>query len=259
MSRTTIRHHATRTRPAVVTRRGFLKSGLALTAALGLVEWLTPVRQPGFASPELLRLGAAHGALLVTAELAARLIHQGRLAHLAGPPGRAHDPDGAFTTPAGVSVLTVSGADRLRDMLQPGGLWPADARTAVAAALLALGYSPNSESVEALAHAERALVRAQPRFVAEPAQAARATLGRHSLIWRDLGAPQPLDAGLAVEWDWVILADAFDPAAAEDFIRAQRRLVPAFPAFTRTLTPLSDEASFAYQRVYERVQPSPTM
>lgn len=238
----------------MVTRRGFLKTGLMLTAALGLAEWLHPARQPGFASPELLQLGVKHGALLVTAELAARLIHQGRLAHLAGPPGRSHDPDGAFTTPAGISVLTVSGADRLRDMLRPGGLWPADARTAVAAALLALGYSPNSESAEALAQAERALVRAQPHLVADPAQDARTALGARSLIWRDLGAPQPLDAGLAVEWDWVILADAVDPAAAEDFIRAQRRPVPAFPAYARTLTPLSDEASFAYQRVYERVQ-----
>jgi hypothetical protein len=225
-----------------------------LGAALGLAEWLIPARQPGFVSPEVLHLGAARGALLVTAELAARLIQQGRLAHLAGPPGRAHDPEGAFTTPAGISVLTVTGADRLCELLRPGGLWPADARTSIAATLLALGYSPNSHSAVELARAERALAQAWPEFVADPAGDVRTALGARALLWRNLGAPEPLDAGLAVEWDWVILIEAPDPAIAEDFIRAQRRPVPAFPAYTRTLTPLSDETSFAYQRIFERVR-----
>lgn len=249
------RHHAVGMVPtAVTTRRGFLKTSLVLGAALGLAEWLIPARQPGFVSSDVLHLGAARGALLVTAELAARLIQQGRLAHLAGPPGRAHDPEGAFTTPAGISVLTVTGADRLRDMLRPGGLWPDDARTSIAAALLALGHSPNSHSAGELAQAERALRQAQPDFVTDPARDARTVLGARALVWRDLGAAQPLDAGLAVEWDWVILADAPDAASAEDFIRAQRRPVPAFPAYTRTLTPLSDQASFLYQRLFERVR-----
>ncbi|HRF46852.1 MAG TPA: hypothetical protein PLC98_04430 [Anaerolineales bacterium] len=242
----------------MISRRAFLKTGAllggAVTAAAVLGDAFGWGRLLGD-DLALAQVGARLGAVLVPADHVSWLIRSGALAHLPGAPGRAHDPEGRWSTPFRLRALTIHepGAKRPPTLrgLGPTALWPADARTATAAALLALDRSPNAADSDALAAAERWLRRAQPHIANPTGRADRPTIA-----WQDFAAPgfQALREGLLVtEWDWVILAHAPEPHRAEDFIRQHPGTWQSPPAHAIALTGLPAITSFEVCRIYERV------
>ncbi len=144
---------------APLNRRAFLK----LSGALGVAaHWPVaravrlaatwPVTYPHryFPNPENL---LAHGvspfeALLLPAYAAAELIQANALHTLPGTPGRAHDPDGAFTFPYHYETIA----------LPLTSAWPNQPRVVVGAALWARGYSPNDSHPGHLAQIEKDLL-----------------------------------------------------------------------------------------------------
>ncbi len=237
----------------MISRRAFLKAGAVVGGVLtaATVGW-------GRLSADdlaLARDGRRLGALLAPADHVAWLIQTGAVSHLAGTPGRPHDPEGQYSAPFRLRGLTVhlpDGSTSLRRLQQIGGWWPADARTAIAAALLAGGFSPNATDAAALAQSERWLRSARPRVTGSRALAA----GGSGLTWQDLDAPgfRTLTEGLLVsEWDWVILAHAPKPHLAEDFIRRQASTWRPPPAEAILLSHVPPTASFAICRIFERV------
>ncbi len=241
----------------MISRRAFLKAGALVGGVLttAAVGW-------GRLSADdaaLARDGRRLGALLAPADHVAWLIQTGAVSHLAGTPGRPHDPEGQYSSPYRLRGLTVRlphGASSLRRLQQVGGWWPADARTAVAAALLAGGLSPNATDAAALAHSERWLRVARPRIPGARTRAA----GRIGLAWQDLDTPDfqaPVEGLLVSEWDWVILAHAPKPYLAEDFIRRQVSTWRPPPAEAVALSHVPPTASFAICRIFERVAIGP--
>lgn len=196
-------------------RRSFLKwsgglalgaTSLTLSAASGpriAATW--PVRAPHLYLPNpdalLDRELSAFDLLLVPAYAAAELIQRRQLqplpGRLRGTPGRAHDPEGAFTWPQHYDRVT----------LPLAAPWPQHPRLVVGAALWARGYSPNDLHPGRLAQVEQDL-----RAGRLPARAEA--------------------AALLIEYDWVIPQGA-RPELALEFLHDQRPAVtpppPAIP------------------------------
>lgn len=234
----------------MISRRAFLKAGavfggVATAAAFGYGRLTADDRR-------VARDGRQLGALLVPADHAAWLIKTGALAHLAGTPGRSHDPEGQFTVPFrlnGLSLRLPGGEPTLRRLENANAWWPSDARSMVAAALLATGHSPNATDHPALRRGERWLQLARPRVDAPPA-------GAVMLEWLSVDSPAfnaPVEGLIVSEWDWVILAHAPAPYLAEDFIRRQTSTwrPPSTGAFP--LVDVPPTTSFEMCRIFERV------
>ena len=257
-------------------RRSFLK-----LSALGLAGWgLAPAQTlpppPGLsprlaatlpipfphhyvADPEILltRLPAEVDLLLVPAYIAAGLIQRGRLLPLAGPPGRAHDPEGAYTLPyrcAASAVLHPAGRAPA-DPWQPALAWPSFGRLMLGAALQRRGHSPNDAHAGHVAQAGQDLAALRPSVLADPLAALRAGAVPAALLPvpllsdgtfgldEDLVAAVPPWGGVLIEYDWVLPTSAPDPALALAFLKtlppalppnAGPRLVPLAPLPERT-------------------------
>lgn len=234
----------------MISRRAFLKAGavvgsVATAAALSLGRL-------NHDDLQLARDGRRLGALLIPADHVAWLIKTGVLAHLAGAPGRSHDPEGRYSSPFrlnGLSLHLPGGEASLRRLHSANAWWPSDARSVVAAALVATGSSPNATDRPALARSERWLQSARPRIRG----AARGTVG---LEWLSVDAPSfqaPAEGLIVAEWDWVILSHAPQPHLAEDFIRRQTSTWRPAPAGSLVLTDLPPTTSFEVCRIFERV------
>lgn len=202
--------------------------------------------------------------LLLPAYAAAGLIRQGRAQPLSGPPGRAHDPDGAFTVPHSLqfTALFYRGAAperiTLDHLFQPGALWPRYPRLIIALALLRRGYLPNDEEPAHLQQVEDDLRRARPTLAADPLRALRAGRGNVALNLLDAGrlpgVRLPEEGVLTLEYDWVVPRRSSDPVAAEAFVRAQP--IPfrlQLPGPAHTLGPLSPAARRQYAALWSRL------
>jgi hypothetical protein len=131
--------------------------------------------------------------LLVPAYVAAELIQRGALQALSGSPGRAHDPEGAFTQ--------FHHSETIR--LPLASAWPDHPRLVVGAALWARGYSPNDSHPGHLAQIEK------------------------DVLARRLPARSDT-AALLIEYDWVIPQGARRDLSLE-FLRYQHSPTPAIP------------------------------
>ena len=238
------------------TRRHFLKLGAAAVAAglaLPLIGW--PAGTPGspplrIASalplpgydylpfPEKLLTPAADrpDLALVPAYVAALLVRHGRLQPLAGPPGRAHDPDGHYSVPHAYRVAALRFPDETgapqsaswADLWTGRAAWPASSRLIVGAALLRRGYSPNDSHPGHLAHAAADLERLRPRVAPAGAEhfhggqpgprAPALVLADPAVIGQANGLRLPVEGTLLVEYDWVVLAGAERAALARQFV-----------------------------------------
>ena len=218
--------------------------------------------------------------LLMPAYVAASLIQQGMLQVIDGAPGRAHDPDGAYTLPHSyrVGALTyadgwpVSSAPSWKDLwrAEARAVWPASARLAIGAALLRRGYSPNDTHPGHLAQAEKDLMQLQSHIAAGPMSRPNLTFSLTALDPRgprgDPGAVRlPIEGVPLLEYDWAIPIDAPAVAMARDFLRhlpidgplqqsPVARAVPLIP-----LMPLPDMARAQHAQIWLAlaVQPSP--
>lgn len=141
-------------------RRAFLKLSAGLGAALALPRFPLrlastlplPFPHTFIANPDTALDLRAWDALLVPAYRAAEWIQHGQLQPLAGPPGRAHDPEGAFTRPHQF---------RIHRTIQ--SQWP---RLAIGLALQNLGHSPNDWHTGHVAQALRHLQQRAPLWSA---------------------------------------------------------------------------------------------
>ncbi len=234
----------------MISRRAFLKAG----AVLGGVATAAAFGHGRLTADDALvaRDGRRLGALLVPADHAAWLIKTGALAHLAGTPGRPHDPEGQYTAPFrlnGLSLRLPGGEPTLRRLERSNAWWPSDPRSMVAAALLATGHSPNATDRVALQRCERWLRLARPRVDAPP-------LGAVALEWLSVDSPAfnaPIEGLIVSEWDWVILAHAPAPHLAEDFIRRQTSTWRLPSPGALVLTEVPPTTSFEMCRIFERV------
>jgi spermidine/putrescine-binding protein len=215
--------------------------------------------------------------LLVPAYVAAGLIRRGMLQAMAGPPGRAHDPEGAYTVPYTYRVAALTYPDGWPATAAPSwtdlwraevqAVWPASARLAIGAALLRRGHSPNDTHPGHLAQAEQDLTQLRPQIVTDAmlhlsastdsppssgsdfgAQVRRAGGVRPTLAFSlatldQTGNPStarlPVEGVPLLEYDWAIPIDARGAAAARDFLRRMGRAVERAPvARTVALIPL---------------------
>ncbi len=141
---------------------------------------------------------------LLPAPVTAQLIERGQVLPLPGGTPRPHDPEGAFTRPAGLSRLAVRfdtaapARVSLADLLTMRVAAPPEPRWAQAAWLVAHGQSPNT---------------VHPGWQARAAQATAAWLeapgASVTLTWLPLNAPLPShtrwpDQTVCLAWDWVI-------------------------------------------------------
>jgi hypothetical protein len=267
------------TRP-LLSRRSFLKVSAALGACLGWPA-AAAAAQPRIASALPLP-GAAHlppdawpavppcgyDLLLLPAYQAAAYIRAGGLLPLAGPRGRAHDPDGAFTWPFALHVGALRGlaagptrAASWAAALQSPAPWPADSRLVIGAALLRRGYSPNDPHAGHLAEAETDLLALAPRPVMTAYRAASSRAPRLAFGWVDVAAARagalPLEGTPLVEFDWVIPRGASDPAAAQAYatrlppaaLPAERLSVPLIP-----LMPLPPRTAAQHAALWRRLR-----
>lgn len=273
-----------------MTRRSFLR----LTAALGVAaHWKPP---PGLAVASTLPLPfphhyfpdadsllarplAAFDLLLVPAYAAADLARRGALRAMPGmarSPGRAHDPDGAFTVPysAAISALAYRGVppSSLDDLWRRDALWPDSSRLVLGTALLRRGYPLNDAHPGHLAQVEKDLAQLRPRIVADPLAGMRSGLAPLALAlvpvssaWPQpsaagkearAGVCLPLEGSALVEYDWAIPLDAPQAEAALALVARlpppafdpppQHRLVP--------LTPLPGAARAQRAEIWARLQ-----
>lgn len=257
-----------------LSRRAFLTVGAALTAGLALAP--RPPRlgsaAPAPAAPfrlldaEALAARAAQfDALLLPAYTAADLIRYRQLEPIGGPPGRAHDPEGAFTVPGQLLVAalhyrgTPPAAPSLADAFQPGAVWPAYPRLALALALLRRYGWPNDDHAGRVHQAALDLAAARPWLAADPAGALAVGVGRVAVTLVEaarLGpARAPVEGALTLEYDWVVPRQAVDPAAAVRFVQAQARPFRLrLPSPMLTLAPLSPAAREGYAAAWARVR-----
>ena len=185
---------------------------------------------------ELAQHAARFDALLLPAYAAAELIARDALRSIAGTPGRAHDPEGAFTVPHTVVHFPLT-----EDLFSPRAVWPRYGRLAIALALLRRGYPVNDQHPGHINQAAVDLVHAQPLFVRNPLAA--------------LGAASPSVTGvpaITLEYDWVIPRASANPTAAESFIRAQSSILSHQSSFL-TLTPLSAKARTLYAEAWRTI------
>lgn len=242
-----------------VDRRAFLKLSGAGLAGIGLrparaalaapvvaATLPVPFAHRYVANPDslLARLPAGADLLLVPAHVAAGLIQRGRLLRLAGPAGRAHDPEGAFTVPYRFAVAAlVHPLDAVPDdPWQPSLAWPSFGRLLLGAALQRRGHSPNAPHAGHVAEAARDLLRLRPDLAADPiaallagrAAAAFAPVpvneAREPELAAGLAATLPPWGGVLLEYDWAIPASAPDPEAARAFVAGwPGAAAPAWP------------------------------
>lgn len=232
-----------------LSRRAFLK-----LSAAGAVGWgfrpawaAAPLAGPRLAAtlrvpfphtycadPDVLlaRPPAGFDLLLVPAYIAAGLIQRALLQPLAGPPGRAHDPEGAYTVPYRLAVSAVvhpAGAAP-DNPWQASVAWPAHGRLVLGAALQRRGFSPNDTHAGHLAQAGADVWTLRPVLGTDPLAALHAGAASAAFL------PVPfspegdleLDEGLAatlppwgrvlIEYDWVLPAKAPDVEAALAFL-----------------------------------------
>jgi len=273
-------------------RRTFLKLGVALGAAVNLPRprlnapaiastLPLPISHTYFADVEALlatRL-SNFDALLVPAHAAAELIWRRALQRLPGPPGRAHDPDGAFTIPYATTIagLVYRGAppQSLADLWRGEALWPDSARLVIGAALLRRGYPLNDTHPGRLAQIEKDLLALRPRLARDPLAALRAGRAPLALALIPLspeaqqsgeglgvrgsgvGVFFPPEGAALVEHDWVIPLNARQPQAALDLICAGPRFTLDAPRFTFPLiplTPLPHAALAQREAIWSRVR-----
>ncbi len=275
--------------PPRLHRRTFLKLGAALGAAVSLPlprlnsfaiasSLPLPIPHTYFAEVEALlrsRL-SAFDALLVPAYVASELIRRAALQRVAGPPGRAHDPDGAFSLPyaTAIAALVYRGAppQSLADLWQPEAVWPDSARLVIGAALLRRGCPLNDTHPGHLAQVEKDLLALRPRLVRDPLAAVRS--GRASLglallsfpfsqhfatahqLGLGVGALLPPEGAALVEYDWVVPLNARQPHA-RDLLGPRPRSTLDAPGPTSPLiplTPLPQAALAQRQAIWSRVK-----
>jgi hypothetical protein len=169
--------------------------------------------------------------LLVPAYVAAGLIQRGMLQAIDGAPGRAHDPEGAYTMPHAyrVGALTyasgwpVSSAPSWNDLwhVEARAVWPGTARLAIGAALLRRGYSPNDTHPGHLARAGQDLTQLRPSIVAGSISHPDLTFSLAALDQAgNLGAARlPIEGVPLLEYDWAIPIHATGAERALDFLR----------------------------------------
>jgi hypothetical protein len=265
--------------PPRLSRRSFLKLSAAGAAGWGLAPSLSkpaprlaatlPVAfaHQYFPNPEvfLSRLPAGFDLLLVPAYIAAGLIRRHKLQPLAGPLGRAHDPEGAYTLPyryAVSAVLHQAGAAPA-DPWQSPTAWPSFSRLLLGAALQRRGYSPNDTHAGHLAQASQDVTALSPAITADPLAALQAGVNPAALLPVPLteagelefdkgwGASLPPWGGMLLEYDWVMPLNAPDPETALAFVQA---LPPAAPLPAGLpfvpLAPLPDRAQAQHTRLW---------
>lgn len=192
---------------------------------------------------------------LLPAYAAMYLIRQRHAQRLSGPPGRAHDPEGAFTIPFKMMIAAVAypGAEPVQPLLEHvwarEALWPCFGRLALGVALIRHGYSPNTLNLNEVEEAAQALRKLNPRFVNNVPHALEAGEGAVGLVLRDAArlpvSGLPAEARLMIEYDWLVPRTSPQPKAAEEFIRRQPRpfqlnlprpytTLAALPEFART-------------------------
>jgi hypothetical protein len=206
--------------------------------------------------------------LLVPAYAAAELIRREWLYRVAGPSGRPHDPDGAFTVPYALHVgaILFRGAPpkSLDALWRADTIWPDSARLVLGAALLRRGYPLNDAHPGHLAQIEQDLLDLRPRIAGgDPVAGLRsgqaavlALMPAHAAV----AGPSvflPPEGVALVEYDWVIPAEARHPGAAQDFIAdmtcsplsshaVASRLIP--------FTPLPASARVQRDRIWARLK-----
>jgi hypothetical protein len=264
-------------------RRTFLK----ISAALGVAAYLQPARGLRLASTlplpfphqrfpnaeALLTHRLDFDLLLVPAYLAAELIQRGALQTVPGVPGRAHDPDGAYTIPYLTTLSTILYRHiPPADLWHSNTLWPASPRLVIGLALLRRGYSPNDSHPGHLAQIEKDLLDARLRIVPDPEAGLRSALGdfavtlspAHSSPPRSrlaeratreglgVGVAFPPKGAIAVEHDWIIPLSSLAPEAALSFISNLQRPTPNFQRPLFTLTPLSASTRAYHAYIWKR-------
>ncbi|MBL8045142.1 MAG: hypothetical protein JNL09_01300 [Anaerolineales bacterium] len=203
-------------------------------------------------------------AALLPAYAAVNFIRQ-RYAHrLGGPPGRAHDPEGAFTIPSKMMIAAVAytGAEPVQPLLEHiwtrNALWPRFGRLALGVALLRHGYSPNTLNLNEVEAAAQALRELKPRFVPDVPRALEAGEGTVGLVLRDAArlpiSGLPAEARLMIEYDWVVPRTSTQPKTAEDFIRRQPRPFQLnLPRPYTTLAALPELARMRYAELWQEI------
>jgi hypothetical protein len=198
---------------------------------------------------------------LVPAYVAAALIQRGLLQPVAGPAGRAHDPEGVYTVPYAYRVASLRYPDEMAapklaswaDLWAAAGrsVWPASGRLITGAALLHRGYSPNDTHPGHLAQAGDDLARLRPWIVGEvsaPSKDIERSQNRLAFVLADMsqlgqanGLRLPVEGVPLIEYDWIIPARAAQAEAARQFIASLRpavqpprfdqpvRLIPLMP------------------------------
>jgi hypothetical protein len=267
------------TRP--VNRRSFLKLSAVGAAGWGLrPAWAAPavprlaatLRLPVphrfVANPETLltRLPAAD-LLLVPAYVAAGLIRRGWLQPLAGPAGRAHDPEGAYTIPYryAVSALVHPPGVAPEEAWAEGVMWPAFSRLVMGAALQRRGYSPNDAHAGHLTLAAQDLEGLRPALTADPLAAVEAGSGLAAValvpvtgegepvVPAGLAVTRPRWGGVLVEYDWVLPAGGSDPDGARAYLAGLTpAALPIFAAGRRLppLAPLPERSQALHTRLW---------
>jgi len=197
----------------------------------------------------LTRRLAAFDLLLVPAYAAAELIRGGALQKIPGSPGRAHDPDGAFTIPYSyaITALVYRGTPpaSLDNLWTHAALWPDAPRLVIGTALLRSGYRLNDANPGHLAQVEEDLLRLRPRLVPDPLAGLRS--GRAALALASIpdrigeGEPPgiflPPEGVALIEYDWVIPLNAPHPQGALTLIT---NLQPRSASFRGQLSPISN-------------------
>lgn len=201
---------------------------------------------------------------LLPAYAAVHLIRQRHAQRLSGPPGRAHDPEGAFTVPSKMMIAAVAyaGVEPLQPLLEhvwaPEALWPRFGRLALGVALVRHGYSPNTLNLNEVETAAQALRELKPRFVSDVPCALEAGAGAVGLVLRDAARLPiyglPAEARLMIEYDWLVPRTSLQPKAAEDYVRRQPRPFQLnLPRPYTTLAALPEFARMRYAELWREV------
>ena len=175
---------------------------------------------------------SAFDLLLVPAYAAAELIRRDALETIEGLPGRAHDPDGAYTMPHLTAVSAILYRDAqprsLDDLWNAETLWPDSSRLVIGMELLRRGYPLNDTHSGHLAQIENDLAALRPRLLPDPEAGFRSGRGVFALAPIPVGvdeanpdadAPPPVrfatraaavgvmlppEGAALIEYDWVI-------------------------------------------------------
>jgi len=203
-------------------------------------------------------------AALLPAYAAVHGIHQRDLHRLSGPPGRAHDPEGAFTVPFKIMIAAVAyaGAEPAQPLFEHlwtrEALWPRFGRLALGVALVRRGYSPNTLNLNEVEAAAQALKELRPRFVKNVPRALETGKGAVGLVLRDAAqlpvTGLPAEARLMIEYDWVMPRTCTQTQAAEALIRRLSRPFQLnLPQPYFTLAALPEPARTRYAELWREV------